>query len=103
MADPAGIAVVVSQPKQLSPVATPNQGSYRALVELAAVDSCREAGRISDALRLALDYPHLKAARTVFRLHTGEALVHLERWRGRGRGWPALDEIIRHARDELSG
>ena len=103
----------------------------------AAIDSYREAGRIEDALRLALDYPHLEAARTVFRLHTGEALeyltavvqqdpghangqyalglalleldrtkealAHLEMAREVARPGPrvaALDEIIRHARDE---
>ncbi len=103
----------------------------------AAVDSYREAGRIEDALRLALDYPHLEAARTVFRFHTAEALeyltavveddpghangqyalglallelgrikealIHLELAREVARPGPrvtALDEIIRHARDE---
>jgi tetratricopeptide (TPR) repeat protein len=181
--------------EELSPRVVPNEGSYRALVELAsdfatargwletmadsglrpsvsllksllsrdvidisgdellrwylglsyhpsapmqaAIDSYREAGRIDDALRLALDYPHLEAARTVFRLHTGEgldyltavvqedpghangqyalglalleldrtkeALVHLEMAREVAHPGPrvaALDEIIRHARDE---
>ncbi len=181
---------------QLSSVAAPNEGSYRALVELApdfatarawvdtmagsglrpsvgllksllsrdqidasgdellrwylalsyhpsapmqsAIDSYRAAGRITDAMRLALDYPHLEAARTVFRLNTAEALdylttvveddpghangqyalglalleldrtkealVHLELAREVARPGPrvaALDEIIRHARDEV--
>lgn len=184
--------------EELSPVAPPNEGSYRVLVELApdfttargwvetmadsglrpsvgllksllsrdpidddgdellawylglayhpsapmqsAIDSYRDAGKITDALRLALDYPHLEAARTVFRLHTAEALeyltavvqddpghangqyalglalleldrtkealVHLELAREVARPGPrvaALDEIIRHARDELPG
>ena len=43
----------------------------------AAIDSYREAGRIDDALRLALDYPHIEAARTVFRQHQAEALAYL--------------------------
>jgi tetratricopeptide (TPR) repeat protein len=189
-------AQAVAVLEELSPLAAPNEGGYRALVELApdfatakgwvetmaasglrpsvgllksllsrdridaggdellrwylglsyhpsapmqsAIDSYREAGRISDAMRLALDYPHLEAARTLFRLHTGEALdyltavveddpghangqyalglalleldrtkealAHLELAREVARPGPrvaALDEVIRHARDEM--
>ena len=43
----------------------------------AAIDTYREAGRVEDALRLALDYPHIEAARTMFRLHQEPALEYL--------------------------
>ena len=38
-----------------------------------AIETHRVAGRIDDALRLALDYPHLDASRDLFRLHPDEA------------------------------
>jgi class 3 adenylate cyclase/TPR repeat protein len=38
-----------------------------------AIETHRLAGRIGDALRLALDYPHLDASRDLFRLHPDAA------------------------------
>ena len=43
----------------------------------AAIEAYRAAGQIRDALRLALDYPHIEAARTLFGLHREEALDYL--------------------------
>jgi tetratricopeptide (TPR) repeat protein len=54
----------------------------------AAIESYRKSGRVGDALRLALDYPHLEAARVVFREHSHEALEYLERVLEREPGHP---------------
>jgi tetratricopeptide (TPR) repeat protein len=45
----------------------------------AGIETFLKRGRVEDAVRLALDYPHLEAARTVFRLHAAEALDYLGR------------------------
>ncbi len=43
-----------------------------------AIETHRFAGRIQDALRLALDYPHLDASRDLFRLHPDAATATFE-------------------------
>ncbi len=42
-----------------------------------AIDSYRQRGLIDDALRLALDYPHLDASRVLFAEHPAEARRYL--------------------------
>lgn len=44
-----------------------------------AIETHRLAGRIADALRLALDYPHLDASRDLFRLHPEPATEYFGR------------------------
>jgi tetratricopeptide (TPR) repeat protein len=43
-----------------------------------AIASYRKASRIDQALRLALDYPHLQAARKLIRTHKEEALSYFQ-------------------------
>ena len=43
----------------------------------AAIASYRKIGRTDNALRLALDYPHLAVARKLLREHAAEAFVYL--------------------------
>ena len=42
-----------------------------------AIDGYRQRGLIGDALRLALDYPHLDASRVLFAEHPAEARNYL--------------------------
>jgi len=44
----------------------------------AAIASYRRAGQVNQALRLALDYAHLPAARKLIREHEGEALAYFK-------------------------
>lgn len=43
-----------------------------------AIAEYRKAGRIPDALRLCLDYPHTQAAQRVFRAHPEQTLAYFE-------------------------
>jgi tetratricopeptide (TPR) repeat protein len=53
-----------------------------------AIEHFLKLGRVRDALRLALDYPHLEAARSVFRRHLIEALEYLAGVLERSPGHP---------------
>lgn len=44
---------------------------------MTAIETYRLAGRTRDALRLALDYPHVQPARDLFRLHPTESIEYL--------------------------
>jgi tetratricopeptide (TPR) repeat protein len=55
---------------------------------MTAIETHRMAGRTVDALRLALDYPHLQPARDLFRLHPDETIAYLSELLAEDPGHP---------------
>ncbi|MHB8841227.1 MAG: hypothetical protein ACYC56_05475 [Candidatus Aquicultor sp.] len=60
----------------------------------AAIAAYQKSGRIDQALRLVLEYPHLQVARKLIREHTDQALAYLKNASGYTQRHPNLDYAL---------